>query len=142
MSAKGFAVLVHDLPFDAVKDQLEAIAPDAANEAFWLAVRENCETVHDAKPFADIAYGSIESVIDEEDSDFIAEARKRLPDGELTSESWKAWTSELKEATGRKGKGLFMPLRKALTGQEHGPDMAVLFPLIGREAAERRLSRA
>ena len=95
-----------------------------------------------AKGFADIAYGSIESVIDEEDSDFIAEARKRLPDGELTSESWKAWTSELKEATGRKGKGLFMPLRKALTGQEHGPDMAVLFPLIGREAAERRLSRA
>ena len=136
------AVLVHDLPFEAVCADLERIAPDAANKAFWLAVRENCETVHDAKPFADIAYGTISSVIDDEDADFIAEARNRLPEGELTSESWKAWTTELKEATGRKGKGLFMPLRKALTGQEHGPDMSVIFPLIGREAAERRLSRA
>jgi glutamyl-tRNA synthetase len=136
------AVLVHELSFEAVKDDLERISPDAANERFWMAVRPNCETVHDIKPFADIAYGSISSIIDDEDADFIAEARNRLPDGDLTSESWKAWTSELKEATGRKGKGLFMPLRKALTGQEHGPDMAVLFPLIGRATAERRLSRA
>ena len=57
-------------------------------------------------------------------------------------QGWKTWTGALKEATGRKGKQLFMPLRKALTGQEHGPDMSVIFPLIGREAAERRLSRA
>ncbi|WP_018147130.1 glutamate--tRNA ligase [Henriciella marina] len=135
------AVLVHDLPFDAVREDLEKISPDAANEPFWLAVRENCETVHDVKPFADIAYGRIEPIIDDEDADFIAEAKTLLPNGELTGESWKAWTGDLKQATGRKGKSLFMPLRKALTGQEHGPDMSVLFPLIGREAAARRLSR-
>ena len=73
---------------------------------------------------------------------FIAEARALLPDGELMAETWKAWTGALKEKTGRKGRGLFMPLRKALTGQEHGPDMGALLPLIGREAVERRLSKA
>ena len=136
------ATLIHATPFEAVKDQLAAIAPEAANEPFWLAVRENCQTVHDAKDFADIAYGRIEPIIDAEDEAFIAEARALLPDGELTAETWKAWTGALKEKTGRKGRGLFMPLRKALTGQEHGPDMGALLPLIGREAVERRLSKA
>lgn len=136
------ATLMHSMPFAAVEDQLNAIAPEAANEAFWLAVRENCQTVHDAKPFADIAYGQIESIIDDEDADFITEAKALLPEGEVTSQSWGAWTSALKEKTGRKGRGLFMPLRKALTGQEHGPDMGTILPLIGREAIERRLSRA
>jgi len=45
----------------------------------------------------------------------------------------------LKEATGRKGKALFLPLRLALTGREHGPDMGALLPLIGREEALARL---
>ncbi|GGB60187.1 MULTISPECIES: glutamate--tRNA ligase [Henriciella] len=136
------ATLVHAMSFDAVKDQLAAISPEAANEAFWMAVRENCQTVQDAKPFADIAYGRIESLIDDEDAAFIAEAKMLLPAGEVTGESWGDWTSALKEKTGRKGRGLFMPLRKALTGQEHGPDMGTILPLIGREAIERRLSRA
>ena len=136
------ATLMHSMPFASVEDQLKAIAPEAANQAFWLAVRENCQTVQDAKPFADIAYGRIESIIDDEDAEFINDAKALLPEGEVTSESWGAWTIALKEKTGRKGRGLFMPLRKALTGQEHGPDMGTLLPLIGRDAIERRLSRA
>lgn len=136
------ASLIHDLPFEAVKDELAALAPEAANEAFWLAVRENCQTVQDAKPFADIAYGQISSIIDDEDADFIEAAKGLLPDGEINAASWGQWTSALKSETGRKGRGLFMPLRKALTGQEHGPDMGTILPLIGRDAVVRRLSRA
>ena len=136
------ATLIHATPFAAVKEQLESLAPDAANEAFWLAVRENCQTVNDAADFAAIAYGQITPVVDDEDSEFIAEAANLLPEGEITSETWKAWTGALKSETGRKGRGLFMPLRKALTGQEHGPDMGVLLPLIGRDAVVRRLSKA
>ena len=71
-----------------------------------------------------------------------SEAHALLPEGEISTGTWSAWTAALKEKTGRKGRGLFMPLRKALTGQEHGPDMGVLLPLIGREAAIRRLSKA
>lgn len=135
------ATLIHTKPFDAVKEQLAQIAPEAANETFWLAVRENCQTVFDAQPFADIVYGHVEPIVDDEDRGFISEALGLLPDGELTRESWKSWTAALKEKTGRKGRGLFMPLRKALTGMEHGPDMGAILPLIGREAVERRLAR-
>jgi glutamyl-tRNA synthetase len=55
---------------------------------------------------------------------------------------WRQLTTALKEATGRKGKDLFLPLRLALTGLAHGPDMATLLPLIGREAALARLRAA
>lgn len=136
------AGLIHVMPFEAVKDELAAISPEAANEPFWLAIRENCQTIEDARAFADIAYGRIEPVIDDEDAGFISEAHALLPAGEISTGTWSAWTAALKEKTGRKGRGLFMPLRKALTGQEHGPDMGVLLPLIGREAAIRRLSKA
>ena len=53
-----------------------------------------------------------------------------LPEGPFTTDTWKSWTDEVKAATGRKGKGLFMPLRKALTGQERGPDMSSVMPLL------------
>lgn len=136
------AAIIHATPFERVRNQLAAISPAAANEPFWLAVRENCQTMHDAKAFADIAYGEIVPLVDAEDEAFIAEARDLLPDSQITAETWKTWTASIKDKTGRKGRGLFMPLRKALTGQEHGPDMGVILPLIGREAVVRRLSKA
>jgi glutamyl-tRNA synthetase len=52
---------------------------------------------------------------------------------------WAALTGALKEATGRKGKALFLPLRQAITGMDHGPDMGALLPLIGRDAVAARL---
>src|SRR3546814_3364299 len=52
---------------------------------------------------------------------------------------WKDLTSRLQEQTGRKGKPLFLPLRLALTGRTHGPDMATLLPLFGRDSALARL---
>ena len=57
----------------------------------------------------------------------------------LEHESWGAWTSALKQETGRKGRALFMPLRLALTGQAHGPEMQHLLPLIGYDKAQARL---
>ena len=59
-----------------------------------------------------------------------------------TGDVWHELTGELKQATGRKGKALFLPLRQALTGRDHGPDMAALLPLIGRESAVARLRAA
>ncbi len=56
-----------------------------------------------------------------------------LPEPPYTGDSWKEWTSAVKEATGRKGKGLFMPLRKAVTGRERGPDMSDVLPLLQRK---------
>jgi len=122
-----------------VRERLKALDPRAENEAFWLAVRENCARVSSAKPWAEIIYGKIEPVVADEDKEFIAAASASLPSGELTGDSWGEWTNALKAATGRKGKGLFMTLRKALTGLEHGPDMGAVLPLIGRKGVLERL---
>lgn len=134
------AALVHAMAFGQAKERLAAIDPRAASEPFWLAVRENCTFVQDAAKWVEIVFGDTAPVIAEEDRDFITGAGAHLPDGALTGESWSAWTNALKTATGRKGRGLFMPLRKALTGLDHGPDMGALLPLIGREKVLQRLS--
>ena len=73
-----------------------------------------------------------------EDADFIATALRLLPDT-VDQNVWSTWTAAIKAETGAKGKALFMPLRLALTGQPHGPDMAAMAPLIGRETMARRL---
>jgi glutamyl-tRNA synthetase len=113
-----------------------------ADEAFWLTVRPNLVFLSDAKDWWRVAQGPVEVRADEDDRDFLAVAESLLPQGPYTPETWKSWTQRLKEETGRKGRSLFMPLRRALTGEDHGPDMASLFPLIGEERARRRLKRA
>ena len=67
-------------------------------------------------------------------------AMEALPDAPWDATTWKAWTEAVKARTGAKGKALFMPLRLALTGLDHGPELAALLPLIGPERARARLS--
>ena len=133
------AAIVHAMPFETVRERLAAIDARAASEPFWLAVRENCTFVSDAQAWVEIIFGAPAPLVADEDKDFIASAAAHLPVGDLTGESRSAWTNALKTATGRKGRGLFMPLRKALTGLEHGPDMGAVLPLIGREKVLQRL---
>jgi len=133
------AAILHGLPFEAVKGRLAAVDPRAADEAFWSVVRENCSLLPEVARWVETVFGDVTSLVDAEDKEFIATAAKLLPEGELTGDSWSAWANAVKAETGRKGRGLFMPLRKALTGQEHGPDMSALLPLIGRERAMARL---
>ncbi|TYC66876.1 glutamate--tRNA ligase [Stappia sp. BW2] len=132
------ARLVHDLPFEAVRKRLADMGIDAGAE-FWDTVRGNCETVGDARSYWQVVTGPVESRIEDEDRDFVSGAKALLPDGEVTGETWGEWTSALKAETGRKGRGLFMPLRRVLTGMDHGPDMKALLPLIGRQNILDRL---
>ncbi|MEP1576690.1 glutamate--tRNA ligase [Roseibium album] len=132
------ARLVHELPYEAVSDRLAALGIEAGAD-FWETVRGNCETVNDAADFWQIVTGPVVSRIEDEDREFVAKARNFLPDGEITPETWSAWTSALKSETGRKGRGLFMPLRRVLTGMDHGPDMKAMLPLIGRRNILDRL---
>jgi glutamyl-tRNA synthetase len=71
-----------------------------------------------------------EPVIEDEDKDFVAEAMGMLPEMPFDDSTWGTWTADVKEKTGRKGRGLFRPLRLALTGQESGPEMAAVMPLL------------
>jgi len=133
------AKLVHAMAYDQAQPKLAAIEADAG-EAFWLTVRPNLVVVKDVLDWRALIEGPVTPVIAEDDADFAAQAAAALPEGDLDGESWGAWTGALKEATGRKGKTLFKPLRLALTGQERGPEMAAILPLIGSEKAKRRLN--
>jgi glutamyl-tRNA synthetase len=131
------ARLIHDMPYEAVKTRLAAMDADGG-EAFWLAVRGNLAKVVDAAGWWVVVRGPITPVI--VDRAFVDAACDLLPRGPWDTTTWKTWTEAVKEATGIKGKALFMPLRLALTGMEHGPELAALLPLIGLERARARLS--
>ncbi len=134
--------LVHAMPYAEAAERLEAIgAPADQAEAFWLAVRANCEKVADAAEWKEIVFGTLPQTVElsEGDRAFTRRSGELLPAGELDETSWKNWTGILKAETGRKGKALFMPLRLALTGLDHGPELAGLLPLIGKERAVARL---
>lgn len=130
------SALVHQLNYSSVEDRL----PDGMGEDAWHAIRPNLETVSGAHDYWAVVTGPIElPEFSDEDRAYLAEAAKTLSWGD---NPWGALTSALKESTGRKGKGLFLPLRQALTGQNHGPDMGELLPVLGEETARRRLERA
>jgi glutamyl-tRNA synthetase len=132
------ARVLHILPFEQVEARLVALGLVGVDAAFWEAVRGNLERLADAQTWWQVVNGPVDPIV--QDPPFLEEARHLLPDGTWDRDSWGTWTSALAAATGRKGKALFMPLRLALTGRDHGPDMKALLPLIGRERAARRLA--
>jgi glutamyl-tRNA synthetase len=129
------AKIVHQTPFAAVADRL----PAGMDEAAWTAVRPNLKTVAEAADWWRVIEGPVTATREPEDADYLAQATQVAADLDWASDPWHALTNALKASTGRSGKALFMPLRRALTGLDHGPDMAALLPLIGRERALERL---
>ena len=130
------AALVHRLPYARVARLL----PEGMGETAWEAIRPNLAHIGEAADWWQMVTGPLPApALEPDDKAYLAQAAAVLEDGEA---DWKALTAALKDATGRKGKALFLPLRQALTGMEHGPDMAALLPLIGREEALRRLGAA
>jgi len=128
--------IVHAMPFETVKDRL----PEGIDEAGWHAVQPNISTVGEVGEWWRLVTGPIEQPeFSDEDRVYLGEAAQTLA---WSDDPWSALTSALKASTGRKGKALFLPLRQALTGMNHGPDMAELLPLIGEQEARARLMRA
>jgi glutamyl-tRNA synthetase len=127
------AKLIHDMDYESVAGRL----PAGAGPDFWAAVRGNLGKLAEAEDWWRVVTGPVAPVIAE--ADFAAAALDCLPEGAFDAGSWGQWTQAVKARTGRKGKELFLPLRLALTGLEHGPELARLLPLIGRDRAVRRL---
>jgi glutamyl-tRNA synthetase len=106
----------------------------------WHAIRPNLADLGEAAHWWQLVTGPIaQPAFSDEDKAFLADAAKALTWG---SDPWGALTATLKDATGRKGRALFLPLRQALTGMDHGPDMGELLPLIGEVEARNRLEQA
>ncbi len=122
---------LQDLPFSEVAAHVASLGvPDAIAEPFWAVCRENIETLNDLQKWWQLCRDGADPVVDPEDVEFVEAAMALLPELPFSSDTWSSWTSAVKQETGRKGRALFMPLRKALTGQSHGPDMGQFMPLL------------
>jgi len=131
------ARLLHATPFATVRERLAALNL-AVDEPLWTVARANIGKLADVGEWLAVCRGTIAPVID--DTAFAAKAAALLPPEPWNGGTWSAWTAAVKDATGRKGKELFRPLRLALTGRDHGPEMKDLLPLIGRAKAAARLN--
>jgi glutamyl-tRNA synthetase len=129
---------LHSLPFEAVRDRL----PEGAGEKFWLAVRGNLDLFREVRDWWNVVAGDIVPAGDQADAELLRTAAETLPEEPWDEATWPAWTAVLAERSGRKGRALFLPLRRALTGEDHGPDLKAFLPLIGRDKALRRLRQA
>jgi glutamyl-tRNA synthetase len=130
------AAVVHRLPYDRVAHLL----PAGMGEAGWEAIRPNLSHISEAEGWWRIVTGPIPAPrCAAEDAGYLLLAADTLEAERWGADPWHDLTASLKAATGRKGKALFLPLRQALTGRDHGPDMAALLPLIGQEEAVTRL---
>ena len=134
------AKLLHQVDYASVASRLARLGIEGG-EPFWLAVRGNLALLADAVEWDKMLKGPIARA-EGLDAAFLSAALACLPPEPWDHETWGAWTAKVKEATGRKGKELFMPLRLALTGLEHGPELKFLLPLIGEAKARERLGSA
>lgn len=131
------AKILHETPFEDVQLRLSNMGLGDMDAEFWSAVRPNLERLSDVESWWNVAKGPVTPVI--EDPDFIESALELLPPAPWDETTWMAWANAVKKKTDRKGKQLFMPLRQALTGMSHGPELDKLLLLIGPEKAKERL---
>ena len=122
---------------DVAADLAAAGVPEALRAPFWQVIRDNVTTRHDIAGWWQILRDGAEPQIDPADADFISTSLEMLPDLPFDAATWGTWTAAVKDATGRKGKALFMPLRKALTGRERGPEMADFLPMMQAKPRQR-----
>jgi glutamyl-tRNA synthetase len=122
---------VQGLPFAAVQEKIAALGvPGDLAEAFWAVAKGNITVLADMEQWWTLFRDGAEPLVDDGDREFVAQAMTLLPPQPWTQATWGEWTAAVKEATGRKGKELFRPLRRALTGRDAGPEMADVMPLL------------
>lgn len=127
--------LLHKLPFAEVKQLIPF-----ADEKFWESVKANLKNISEAKMWWDILHGEVKADLNSEERDFLHKTLTLLPPEPWNESTWDVWLAAIKPTTERKGKELFMPIRKALTGIEHGPEFKKLLPQLGYEMVVKRLT--
>lgn len=131
------ARVLHRLSFAEVRPRLVELGLADADPAFWALVRGNLSTLAEARGWWQVVRGVIEPVV--VDPDLLREAAARVPDRIADPEEARRWLRSLQKATGRRGRELYRPLRLALTGREHGPELHLLLPELGAERIRARL---
>jgi glutamyl-tRNA synthetase len=128
------ARVLHETPYEDMAEEIAALGvPEHLAPQFWEVARRNITRRAELAEWWALFRDGGEAVVDPDDRDFVAEAFAMLPEPPYSEATWSTWTETVKEATGRKGKALFMPLRKAVTGRERGPEMADVMPLLQKK---------
>lgn len=131
--------LIHHMSYEEAQKQTKFPHLD---RGFWEAVRPNLKNLSDLPDWWHVCRGDLKTLIDPEDVSFIQKAKDLLPTDSWNQNPWDSWIGRLQEETGRKGKSLFKPLRQALTGQDHGPELKTILWLMGSQLAHQRLASA
>ena len=129
--------VIHSLTYNEVKDKLQELGMKNIDENFWLSVRGNIERIEEVQEWWWICKEDINTTI--LDKEVIQLAREQLPQGELNFKTWDIWMNNIKGYTNKRGKKLFLPIRVALTGEEQGPELKNLLPLMSRSVILKRL---
>ena len=125
------------IDFEEINEDLNKMNISITKE-FWNLIRGNIALLKNVKDWWDICFGTIDSII--ENQDFLDLALEVLPIDQFNETTWSTWTKTISQETGKKGKELYMPLRLCLTGQNKGPEMADLILMMGRDKVIKRLS--
>ena len=129
---------------DWLAPTLKGGVPEASMAEFAQAVRANIVFPHDAKLWVEGVYAEALPVSD--DARQVLESAapnffRTAVDALEEDMDFKAFANRVKLASGASGKGLFLPLRAALTGQIFGPEMPAMFKLMGHARARHRLTQ-
>ncbi len=133
--------VVRGMSYEAARPRLAALGV-GGGAAFWDVVSGNLASMADAVLWWRVVSGEVELVVSDGDLDFVAVAARLLPSPPWGEGVWGDWTARVGMETGRRGRGLFLPLRLALTGLAEGPDMARLVLLMGHDRVRLCLERA
>lgn len=131
------AKLLHKMPYEMALKRAADMGISHFSSSLWEAAKDNLEKISDIQSWQKVLSETMSPVVS--DPDYLKEALNLLPKAPWDQTSWGIWTSALKDKTGRKGKDLFLPLRLALTGTDHGPEMKVLLPLLTPDIVQARL---
>ncbi|MCY4031564.1 MAG: glutamate--tRNA ligase family protein, partial [Hyphomicrobiales bacterium] len=132
--------LLHEMDFADAQPRLKALGV-GGDENFWNGIRGNLTRFDDVLEWWQCVAEPLDPAIDAaEDGALLAAAQDSLPPEPWGKGTYDEWTAEIKRVTGRSGRKLFLPLRLALTGKSHGPELQVLLLLLGRSKASARLS--
>ena len=122
-----------------MQDILQKLGIKDMDEEFWLSIRANVSDIQDIKYWHTVCKHDIKTEII--DVELINLAKSLLPDEKFDLNTWDKWIEVIKKHTDLKGKKLFMPLRIALTGQEYGPELKNLLPMISKKLIFDRLNK-
>ena len=129
--------LIHTMPYEIAKQRLQVENLPDVGEKFWNIAKFNINNIKEIDLWATICNDSFNPV--DVDYNITKQAASVLPQEPWGIGTWQHWITEVKKVTKKSGKDLFIPIRRALTGLDSGPELKFLLLLLGYRKTFDRL---